>query len=103
LSHIVEIKTEVRDRVAVEAACRRLGLCQPIEGTFKLYASRATGLAVKLPGWSYPVVCDTATGQLRYDNFNGYWGKPEEIDRFLQAYAVENSTHSQCTSGNGSA
>jgi hypothetical protein len=103
LSHIVQIQTEIRDRAAIEAGCRRLGLALPTEGTFKLYASRATGLAVKLPGWSYPVVCDTATGRVQYDNFAGHWGKQEELDRFLQAYAVENSTHSQCTSGNGSA
>jgi len=28
MSHIVTIKTEVRDAVAVQAACRRLGLSQ---------------------------------------------------------------------------
>ena len=48
-----------------------------------------TGLAVQLPEWQYPVVCDTASGQLKYDNFNGRWGDPAQLDRFLQAYAVE--------------
>ena len=49
----------------------------------------ATGLLVKLPGWLYPVVCDTGTGSLRYDNYNQAWGKQEHLDKFLQLYAVE--------------
>lgn len=89
MSHIVEIQTEVRDAVAVAAACRRLGLAQPVERTVTLYSGEATGLAVQLPGWRYPLVCDVAQGQLKYDNFAGRWGDQQELDRFLQAYAVE--------------
>lgn len=89
MSHIVSIKTEVRDAAAVRAACRRLGLAEPAQGTTKLYSGEATGLAVKLPEWVYPVVCDTTTGQMKYDNFNGRWGDPKHLNRFLQAYAVE--------------
>lgn len=89
MSHIVQIQTEVRDPVAVRSACDRLSLPQPTHGTFKLFSSQATGLSVELPGWQYPVVCDTASGQVRYDNYGGRWGKQEQLDRFLQAYAVE--------------
>jgi hypothetical protein len=89
MSHIVTIKTEVRDATAVRRACLRLGLPQPVEGTVKLYSGQATGLAVQLPEWVYPLVCDTATGKLQYDNFNGRWGDQKELDRFLQGYAVE--------------
>ena len=89
MSHIVTITTEVRAPVAVAAACRRLGLAEPVQGTAHLFEGQATGLLVKLPGWLYPVVCDTATGQVRFDNYNGSWGKPAELDRLLQAYAVE--------------
>ena len=91
MSHIVSIKTEVRDAAAVNAACRRLGLPEPAHRTVKLYSSRATGLAVQLPGWNYPVVCDTKTGQVQYDNFGGHWGAQKELDSFLQAYLVEKS------------
>ena len=49
----------------------------------------ATGLLVQLPGWLYPVVADTATGQLRYDNYAGVWGDPAHLDGFLQHYSVE--------------
>jgi hypothetical protein len=89
MSHIVTIATEVRDPDAVAAACRRLGLAEPVQGTATLFEGQATGLLVKLPGWLYPVVCDTSTGQVRFDNYNQSWGRQEELDRLLQAYAVE--------------
>jgi hypothetical protein len=89
LSHIVTIKTEVRDAAAVRSACSRLSLGEPVQGKTKLFTSEVAGLAVKLPEWQYPVVCELSTGQVRYDNFHGRWGKQEELDRFLQAYAVE--------------
>lgn len=88
MSHIVSIKTEVRDATAIRAACRRLNLAEPVHGTTQLFSGEATGLAVRLPDWTYPVVCDVATGQLNYDNFEGRWGEQQELDRFLQAYAV---------------
>jgi len=53
------------------------------------FSGEATGLAVQLPGWEYPVVCDLATGQVKFDNFGGRWGEQAELDRFLQAYAAE--------------
>jgi hypothetical protein len=89
VSHVVQIRTEVRDPEAVAAACRRLGLPQPVHGTAQLFEGEATGLLVRLPGWLYPVVADTATGALRFDNYNGAWGSQEQLNKFLQFYAVE--------------
>lgn len=89
MSHIVQIKTQVRDVAAVRAACARLGLGEPIEGTFKLFTSSASGLAVQLPGWRYPVVCDLVNGEAKYDNFAGTWGDQSQLAAFLQMYAVE--------------
>jgi len=89
LSHIVEIQAEVKDAAAVRAACHRLGLPVPVHGTTKLFSGEATGLAVELPDWRYPVVCDTDTGQLRYDNYSGRWGEQKHLDTFLQSYAIE--------------
>ena len=89
MSHIVSIVTEVRDAAAVRAACQRLRLPPPVEGTHRLFTSSATGLGVQLPKWRYPVVCHTDTGQLEFDNFNGHWGDPARLDQFLQSYAVE--------------
>ena len=89
MSHLVTIKTEVRDQAAVRAACQRLGLPQPVQGTHRLFTSSATGLAVVLPKWRYPAVCDCSTGQVHFDNFTGHWGDPAKLDQFLQSYAVE--------------
>ena len=94
MSHIVEIKTEVRDEAAVQSACSRLHLPRATRGAFELYSSTETGLGIELPHWKYPVVATSdesgqLTGQLRYDNYNGRWGSQEFLDRFLQTYAVE--------------
>ena len=89
MSHIVSIKTEIRDASAVRAACQRLNLPQPTSGTHKLYSSSVSGLAVQLPRWVYPLVCQVDTGQLQFDNYHGRWGEQKHLDAFLQAYAVE--------------
>ena len=62
---------------------------EPVQKTVALFSGNATGLAVELPGWNYPVVFDTSTCEARYDNYGGAWGEQKELDRFMQAYAVE--------------
>jgi hypothetical protein len=89
VSHIVTIKTELRDHAAVSAACRRLELPPPRSGTAQLFSDQARGLIINLPGWTYPIVVDTTSGQVRFDNFNGVWGDQAHLDRFLQIYAIE--------------
>jgi hypothetical protein len=89
MSHVVSIQTKVRDPAAVAAACQRMGLAAPVQGSARLYHSMAAGLLVQLPDWEYPVVIDPATGEVRYDNFGGHWGEQQHLDRFLQMYAVE--------------
>jgi hypothetical protein len=89
MSHIVQIQTRAQDPAALAAACRRLGIAEPVQGTAQLYSGEATGLLVQLPGWQYPAVIDTLTGTIKYDNFEGRWGDPAELGRLLQMYAVE--------------
>lgn len=89
MSHIVEIRTELRDPLAIAAACHRLRLPAPAAGQHRLYSGSVEGLAVQLPDWRYPVVCDTATGEVRFDNYSGQWGDEARLNSFLQAYAVE--------------
>ena len=89
MSHIVEIQTEVRDAAAIRAACQRLQLDSPVFGEAKLFSGSKTGWQVKLPDWRYPVVCDVNTGRIDYDNYGGHWGDQQNLDSFLQAYAVE--------------
>ncbi len=89
MSHIVQIKSQVRDPGAVAAACRRLALGVPAHEEVKLFSGKVAGLAVRLPGWKYPVVFDLTAGEARYDNYGGHWGEQAQLDRFLQLYSVE--------------
>jgi len=85
----VTIQTEVRDPAAIAAACERLQLAPPVHGTAKLFSGEAIGWLIQLPYWRYPLVCQTETGHLRFDIYEGRWGNRAHLDRFLQAYAVE--------------
>jgi len=89
MSHVVSIQTKVRDPNAVAAACQRMGLPTATVGTAHLFSGEATGLLVHLPGWQYPAVIDTRTGNVQFDNFEGNWGDQRHLDKFLQLYAVE--------------
>ena len=44
---------------------------------------------MRVEGWRYPVVVDPGAGAVRFDNYNGAWGEQAQLDRLLQAYAVE--------------
>jgi len=89
VSHVVHIQTQIRDRAAAEAACVRLGLPPPQHRAVQLFSAQAEGLAVELPGWVYPLVCDLRAGTIQYDNYDGRWGEQRQLHRFLQAYAAE--------------
>ena len=89
MSHIVSIQTKLHDPVAIAAACERLRLPAPVQGTVELFSAEAKGLQVKLPDWQYPIVIDTSTGAVKYDNYGGAWGDQVHLDKFMQAYSVE--------------
>lgn len=89
MSHIVTIQTEVRDAAAIQAACERLRIPPPKGGMHRLFSDTVSGLAVELPGWHYPAVCNLQSGRIEFDNYEGHWGDRKELDRFVQAYAVE--------------
>jgi hypothetical protein len=89
MSHIVTVRAQVRDPQAIRAACLRRQLPAPTYGTAKVFVRDRTGWIVKLNNWKFPVVCDTNTGTVEFDNYEGAWGQPAELDGFLQAYSVE--------------
>lgn len=89
MSHIVTIQTKVKDQFAVAAACQRLALAAPVHGKAHLFEGEVTGLIVRLPGWEYPVVIDTDSGSVRFDDFGGRWGDQAQLDQFFQMYSVE--------------
>lgn len=89
MSHIVSVKSQVKDAAALAAACWRLNLAEPVRETVELFSGQATGLAVRLPNWQYPVVIDVAEGVVQLDNYDGHWGDIREYERLVQMYAVE--------------
>ena len=88
MSHTVTIRTQIRDFQAIQAACTRLKLAQPNQGEVRLFDRVAQGIGVQLEDWRFPV-CIEPDGNLLFDNFGGFWGVPEKLDQFQQAYAVE--------------
>jgi hypothetical protein len=89
MSHLVTIQTQVRDPIALSAACRRIGVAEPVRETVQLFSGQVSGLAIRLPNWQYPVVVDIEAGAVRFDDFGGRWGDRKELDCLIQAYAVE--------------
>ena len=89
MSHLVTIQAKIRDPIAIAAACGRLNLPAPVQGTAKLFSGDCAGLLVQFPGWQYPAVIDTQNGEVKFDNYQGNWGDQHHLDRFLQMYAVE--------------
>ena len=90
MSHIVTVAAKATDPAALAAACERLKLPPPQTETVTFFdRSVRTGLAVRPPGFVYPVVCDSETGDLYSDTYGGRWGDGAFVGRLLQAYAVE--------------
>lgn len=116
MSHVVDIKCEITDLDALEAACRRLGLeLARGQKTHRWYgryvgdSSLPEGVAesdlgkcahaVRLPGSdrAYEVgLVPNASGKgwtLHYDNWSGGYGMSEKVGhtcgKLLQAYAAE--------------
>ena len=92
MSHIVTIQTEIRDLNALQLACRRNALDDPVLGTTTLFSAEVTGYLVMLPRWRYPVACKTETGEVLYDNYEGAWGEQSHLDSLMQSYAVEKAS-----------
>jgi len=91
MSHTTTIDLQFKHEAAILAAAKELNLPVPVRGTASLYQSKdknLSGLIVRLPDWKFPVIIDTTTGTAKYDNFNGLWGKQEELNKFKQLYGV---------------
>jgi len=89
MSHIVTIKVKVCDLEAIRKTCQRMKLKEPCFGKATVFQKTVAGTIVQLPGWEFPIVINLRTGNIQYDNYQGYWGKQEELDKFLMYYGVE--------------
>ena len=70
-------------------ACSHLQLDTPVHGIFELYNSTETGWGVHLRDWKYPVVFKMEISEAAYDNYQGRWGDPAQLDELIQRYAAE--------------
>lgn len=90
MSHTYNIRTEIRDRIALEAACEKLGI-KVLDGqTHHLYGGTEKGIGIKIPGWNYPVVVKD-NGTLAYDDYNGSWGNKQDLTKLTAYYGLEKS------------
>lgn len=90
MSHTVTVKTEIKSKSALDLTCQRLNLEAPkYSNEHRLFGDqRYAGYAVNLRNWAYPIICDLDRGETYYDNYNGHWGAQEELNTFMQTYAV---------------
>lgn len=110
MSHTETVKVEVKDREALDAAVQSIdgaGFVKPqrtqhvpasqrsacgideASGAHGIFSGVYEGIGVMLPGWTYPVVINPETGEIKYDNYNGNWGSQDGLDRLVQGYSVE--------------
>jgi hypothetical protein len=88
MSHTTTIELEIKSEKALAQACEDLGVPYKANTTEKLYdGTVAEGFSFKPKGWLYPVVA-TKDGRLLFDNYEGAWGKIEELNKIKQRYAV---------------
>ena len=94
MSHTTTISTKLKDEKAIADACKEMGLPIPVRGSAALFegSEKHEGLLVKLPGWTYPVIINTKTGEAKFDNYEGKWGEQKHLDKFKQLYAVHAAT-----------
>ena len=100
MSHIVKCTVQMKNKSALDLAIAELGLENLGDKTHTLYNNqKAKGVGVKLPDWNYPVVINTETGEAKYDNYGGSWGKQQELDKLVQRYSVEVSKEQAVAGG----
>lgn len=89
MSHTSKITgVSMTDAAALAAAAVAMGIPAPAREKVRLYdGTEHEGMAIRLPGWQYPVVL-TEGGEAVLDNYNGAWGSMELFDRFHQHYVV---------------
>jgi hypothetical protein len=98
MSHTTKIKMEIKDKQALVNAVKfmREKLNLPVNvietNQVKLFQGRVkvnNGIAVELPDWKYPVLFDLDTGEVYYDNYDGYWGDEKWLNLLKQIYTAQ--------------
>jgi hypothetical protein len=88
MSHTSTVDTKLTDVECIRKAAMNVG-GRVLEGnSHQLYQGSYKGIGVQLKGWRYPIVINEE-GAISMDNYNGNWGKNEELDSFKQQYSIE--------------
>lgn len=95
MSHIAKVKVEFKDLTALQAACAEIGAELDLKKQeYRFFdGNRATGIKIKLPGWSHPVIL-TEKNEAVYDNFGGRWGDIGALNRLKQEYTAKATMNS---------
>lgn len=90
MSHMVEVAVKMTNKKAIINAAKALGVATKEVSNMKFYRSEdtATGTAVYLSGWKYPMVIEK-DGNIKMDNYNGSWGSNDRLNEFKQEYSHE--------------
>ena len=80
MSHTTTVKVQIKDMNILEKALQELNIPYQ-KGTFQLYSSSHSGIAVKLEGWRYPVIF--SKGEIYYDNYGGNWGNKAKLEELI--------------------
>lgn len=91
MSHVATVKTAIKNLTILVKTCNALGI--PFtqgQQSVGLYEREVAGdFSCKLPGWYYPVVVDSQTGEISFDNYKGSWGDEKELHKLIQEYSLE--------------
>jgi hypothetical protein len=89
MSHTVTVAIEFRDPEALGRAVVALGGTVLGKGRHRLFAGAAEdGFGFRLSNWNYPLVL-TASGHLKYDDYNGTWGNVADLKQLEAEYAIQ--------------
>jgi len=89
MSHCTTIDVKMKDVNVIKKVCKKLNIPFSEKTTTRFYDGKAaTGTEVKLNGWKYPININSS-GEVIFDNYEGWWGDIKELNLFKQHYAVE--------------
>lgn len=95
MSHIVTAELKITEKTLpyLKAAVKEENGRWLTETTHKMWDGTLEGIGFMLPDWRYPVVV-TSDGTLKYDNYNGAWGRQKQLDNVIQKTVARSITAS---------
>ena len=92
MSHTTKVQVQFKDSKALRDACNALKIPfqeGPFTVSFYDGQKHEGNIKVTLPGWTYPVLFNSQTGDVAYDNYEGKWGDIRQLHNLVQEYALQ--------------